>query len=162
MGLLRIVKRIERVLVIALVAMMAVVLLLATIDVGWMVWKTVLTPPRLVVSTEQLTEIFGAFMLVVVGIELLETISRTVLVGDVARVEIVLLVALVALARKVILLDTKAMSGASLAGLAALLVALAGGFFLLRRSEPNGSADAEGSGGPAVEPEKPPPAPRDG
>ncbi len=49
-----------------------------------------------------LPEIFGFFMLILIGIELLETI-RAYLVENVVHVEVVIEVALIAIARKVII-----------------------------------------------------------
>jgi uncharacterized membrane protein (DUF373 family) len=45
-----------------------------------------------------------------------------------------LLVALIAIARKVILLDLKALSAQTLFAVAALILALAGGYYLIRKA----------------------------
>jgi uncharacterized membrane protein (DUF373 family) len=61
----------------ALMVMMAIVLGFATIDLAWLIVKDVIQPPLFLLSIDQLLEIFGLFMLVLIGIELLETIIKT-------------------------------------------------------------------------------------
>jgi len=71
-------KRYEKWMIQALMVMMAVVLGLATIDLGWIIIKDLIESPFFL-SVDQLLDIFGLFMLVVIGIELLETIMKTYL-----------------------------------------------------------------------------------
>ena len=56
---------------------MAVVLLLSTVELAWVIIKDIITPPILIVDIDELLEIFGLFMLVLIGIELLDTIAKT-------------------------------------------------------------------------------------
>lgn len=127
------IKRFEKALIFALVVMMAIVLLLATIELGWIIVKDIVTPPLFLLEIDELIEIFGLFMLVLIGIELLETIIKTYLDRSTEHVTIVLAVALIAIARKVIVLDVQEFTGDILLGLAAVIIALAGGYFLIRR-----------------------------
>ena len=73
------------------------------------------------------------FLLVLVGLELLNTIKAYVK-EHVVHAEIVLLAALIAVARKAITLDLKQLAPATAFGLAALLLALATAYFLLKRA----------------------------
>ena len=98
----------------ALTVMMAVVLFLATMELGWIIVKDVTTPPVLLLEIDELLEIFGLFMLVLIGVELLETIMKTYLAEGVNHAEIVISVAIIAIARKVIILDVKDLSGITL------------------------------------------------
>jgi len=72
-------------------------------------------------------------VLVLLGIELLHTV-KIYLTDRYLHVEVVVLVALIAIARKVIILDYKDMTGEMLIGLAALFLSLAGGYYLLQRA----------------------------
>jgi uncharacterized membrane protein (DUF373 family) len=128
----RILKIFERVIVLALIAMMALIILLATLELGWIIVQDVITPPFLP-DINELLDIFGFFLLILIGIELLETI-RAYLVEHVVHVEIVLEVALIAVARKVIILDPKEWPSATLLGIAALVLSLAIAFYLERRA----------------------------
>jgi len=126
------IKKFERMLILALVVMMALVLLLATIELGWIIAKDIVSPPMLLLEIDELLEIFGLFMLVLIGIELLETIVKTYLHQSTDHARIVMAVAIIAIARKVIILDVKESSGLMLLGLAALVLALCVGYFLIK------------------------------
>lgn len=128
-------KRYEKFMVSALMIMMAVVLGLATLDLGWVILKDVITAPYLLLDINELLDIFGLFMLVLIGIELLETIMKTYLMEGKPHFEVVLSVAIIAIARKVIILDVKEVESLSLFGIAAIVIALTAGFFLMKRSQ---------------------------
>ncbi|MDI6714048.1 MAG: phosphate-starvation-inducible PsiE family protein [Thermodesulfovibrio sp.] len=81
----------------------------------------------------ELLEIFSLFMLVIIGIELLETIVKTYLSEPVNNVEVVIAVAMIAIFRKVIILDVKDLSGLSLIGIAAIILALAVGYYIIEK-----------------------------
>ncbi len=127
-------KRYEKLMIQALMIMMAIVLGLATLDLAWLIIKDVYRPPHLLLSVNQLLEIFGLFMLVLIGIELLETIIKTYLTQGQPHYEVVLSVAIIAIARKVIILDINEVGSLSLIGIASIVVALTFGYFLMKRS----------------------------
>lgn len=125
----RALKQFERLIVLVLMLMMVVVISLATGELGWIIAQDILTPPLFLLEIEELLDIFGFFLLILIGIELLETI-KAYLVEHVIHVEIVLEVALIAVARKVIILDPKEFSGLTLLSIAALIATLAVAFYL--------------------------------
>ena len=131
--MIALIKKFEKVLIFVLVVMMAIVLLLATIELGWIIVKDIVTPPMFLLEIDELIEIFGLFMLVLIGIELLETIIRTYLDRSTEHVTIVIAVALIAISRKVIVLGKQEFTGDILLGIAAVIIALAGGYYLIRR-----------------------------
>ena len=121
----------------ALMAMMALVLGLSTIDLGWLIIKDIIESPLLLLSVDQLLEIFGLFMLVLIGVELLETIMKTYTTTGQTHHEVVLSVAIIAIARKVIILDVKKIDSLSLIGIALIIIALTLGYFLMKKSQSN-------------------------
>lgn len=125
-------KKFERGIVHALIVMMIITILLATIDLAWIIIKDILSPPFFLLRIEELLEVFGFFLLVLIGIELLETI-KAYLVEKVVHVQIVIEVALIAIARKVIILDVDKYSHLTVMGIAALILALAAAIFAIRR-----------------------------
>ena len=125
-------KKFKQVIISALTVMMAVVLFLATMELGWIIVKDVATPPVLLLEIDELLEIFGLFMLVLIGVELLETIMKTYLAEGINHAEIVISVAIIAIARKVIILDVKDLSGITLIGIGVIILALSIGYFLVR------------------------------
>ena len=130
----RFLKGFEKAIIIILTLMMVVVLSLATIDLGWLILQDVLSPPVVLLNVNELLDIFGAFMLVIIGIELLATIMKTYLAGKENHLEVVVSVAIIAIARKVIILDIEKVGSLTIIGIAAVIVALTAGFYLLRRS----------------------------
>lgn len=125
-------KKFERLIVKVLIVMMVIIVFLATVELGWIILKDIVTSPILLLEISELLEIFGFFLLVLIGIELLETI-KAYLNEEVVHVEIVLEVALIAIARKVIILDLNKYSALTLMGMAALIVAVAAGFYVVKK-----------------------------
>jgi uncharacterized membrane protein (DUF373 family) len=124
----------EKVIVGSLLIMMAITIFLATIDLGWIMLKHILTPPIFLINVNELLEIFGMFLLVLIGIELLETI-KTYSSESKVHLEIVLMVAMIAIARKVIILDLKEISNFTLLGLGAIIISLSVGYYLIKRCQ---------------------------
>jgi len=130
-----ILKKCEKFMIQALMVMMAIVLGLATLDLGWLIIKDITHPPYFLLDVNQLLDIFGLFMLVVIGIELLETIMKTYITQGQPHYEVVLSVAIIAISRKVIILDLKEVDSLSLIGIGSIIVALTIGYFLMKRSQ---------------------------
>jgi uncharacterized membrane protein (DUF373 family) len=140
--MLLLLKKFERIIVSTLLVMMAVRILLATIELAWLIIKDVITPPIILLEINELLDIFGLFLLVLLGIELISTL-KTYLTEKEIHVEVVFTVALIAIGRKVIILDVKEISSLSLLGIAAIIIALSVGYFLVKRtSHGRGSQDA--------------------
>jgi uncharacterized membrane protein (DUF373 family) len=126
------IKKFEKMIILSLVVMMSLVVFLATLELGWIIIKDIITPPFFLLEIAELLDIFGLFMLVLIGIELLETIAKSYLEKTVDHVQIVLAVAIIAIARKVIILDVKDFSGPALLGIAAIILALSIGYYLIK------------------------------
>jgi uncharacterized membrane protein (DUF373 family) len=133
-------KKFERTIVLCLISMMVLVVTLTTVELGWVIVKDIISTPILLLEITELLEIFGLFLLVLIGIELLETI-KAYLATKVVHVEIVLEVALIAIARKVIVLDIEKYSSLTLLGIAALIAAVAMAFLVVKRHIDAGSPD---------------------
>lgn len=126
----------EKLIVFALVGMMVLVVALATLELGWIIVKDIITPPIFLLEIDELLDIFGLFLLVLIGIELLDTI-KTYLAERILHTEVVLLVAIIAIARKVIILDDAKLSASMLLGIGAIIVALGISYYLLKKSQTN-------------------------
>jgi uncharacterized membrane protein (DUF373 family) len=129
------IKKFERVIIVSLVIMMSLVVLLATIELGWIIIKDIITPPLFFLEINELFDIFGMFMLVLIGIELLETIAKTYTNQNANHAKIVMAVAIIAIVRKVIILDVENYSGQALIGIAAIILALSIGYYLIHRKK---------------------------
>lgn len=132
-GMLRVMGAFERCVVVALLAVMMVAIVAATIRLGCILAHELYKPPRLLLEVQQVSEIFGFVFMVLIGLELLETV-KTYLSRAEFHVEVVFLVAMIAVARKVILLDVKELDATALLGIAAVILSLACGFFFLKKA----------------------------
>ncbi|NTW98661.1 MAG: phosphate-starvation-inducible PsiE family protein [Geobacteraceae bacterium] len=133
--MLHLIKRFEKSVILVLVILMAVVLLLSTVELAWIIIQDVISPPVFLLDINELLDIFGLFMLVLIGIELLETIAKTYMSESTDHAQIVMAVAIIAIARKVIILDVKDLSGLALVGIAAIILALSIGYYLIKKKD---------------------------
>jgi len=124
-------KRFERLITWVLAILLAFVILLSTVDLTVSLIKNMLyVSPHFLVATDQLLDLFGLFLIILLGLELLETV-KAYLRDDLIHVEVVLIVAIIALARRVIILEFKEPSPLLLVGLATLVLSLAGSYRLI-------------------------------
>jgi uncharacterized membrane protein (DUF373 family) len=107
----------------ALAAMLIVVMVLSTVHLGVLISQEIWAPPRFLIRVQGLLEIFGYFLLVLIGVELLETLKAYVR-KDVIHVRVVLEVALIAMARKFIIEEPNNVPSLTLFGIAALISCL--------------------------------------
>jgi uncharacterized membrane protein (DUF373 family) len=113
--------------------MMVVVVFLSTVELGVILVEQMLKPPRFILlDINEMLKIFGFFMMILIGLELIETI-KVYLVEEMVHVEVILLVAIIAIARKVIILDVKTVAPFTLIGVAAIILALSIGYYCLKR-----------------------------
>jgi len=120
--------------VMALAGMLIVVMLLSTMHLGVLIAQEIWSPPRFLIPVQGLLEVFGYFLLVLIGIELLETL-KAYFQKDVIHVRVVLEVALIAMARKVIIEEPNTVSSLTLLGIAALILALAIAYYFERQAK---------------------------
>jgi uncharacterized membrane protein (DUF373 family) len=80
-----------------------------------------------------LITIFGLFLNILIALELLENITGY-LRKHVLQVELVIITAIIAVARKLVILDLEKTSGMDIIGLAVAIIALTLGYFIIRVS----------------------------
>ena len=124
-------KKFEHVVVGALILMLALVVLLSMLELGWVLLRDMTTPPVLILEIDQLLDIFGLFLLVLIGIELLETVKKYYTDGCV-DLDVIVSVAVIALARKIITVDPKEYDPLTLIGIAAIILALVVGYWVIK------------------------------
>ena len=131
----KLLKKFEYYLIIGLLVMMVLVVFLSTVELGVIIVQRMLSgkPQLFLLDIADLLEIFGFFMMILIGIELIETI-KVYLVDESIHVEIICLVAIVAVTRKVIILDLYKLPPVALLGIAAIILALCIGYFFLKKS----------------------------
>ena len=129
----KILKTFEKVIVFALLGLMMLAVLVSTVELVVILFWQLIKPPAFLLSIEEMLEVFGFFLMILIGLELLESI-KVYLEQDRVHAEVVFLVAIVAVSRKVIILDYKVIAPEMLYGMSTLIVALGIGYFLVQRA----------------------------
>jgi len=124
----------QNAVLLVLTWLMALVVFLATAELLYIIAREIATPPLVFLEIDQLLNIFGHFLLVLIGIELLETF-KIYIEENVINVQVVLLVAIIAIARKVIILDVKALPSMTLIGIGVIVISLSIGYYLVKKSQ---------------------------
>ena len=130
--MLNIVKYVEKAIIFVLIVFLVAILVVSVVDFG-IYFSRLLFNSTLErwYEPEFLMPLFSSFLIVLIGIELLETI-KAYLKDDSIHVELVILVAVIALARKIIVLDYASIKPEKLYGLAGLILALSVAYFLIK------------------------------
>jgi uncharacterized membrane protein (DUF373 family) len=126
--------KIQRIVIWALAILLMIVVVLSTAHLAMLIAEEIWKHPRFVIEVDSLLDIFGYFLLVLIGVELLETL-KGYLSKDTIHVRVVLEVALIAMARKAILQEPNNVSPLTLLGFAAMILALAVAFYFERNSD---------------------------
>ncbi len=137
----------EKLIALVLALILGVIIILSTINLVKTVVTDLMAQPFLLFDVHNMLEFLSTLIYVVIAVELLSTV-RVYFDEKVARLEIIFLIAVMALARHVIILNLEEVQGMTLLGMAAIIAALSLGYFFVRRvakSEPNEKhkADAE-------------------
>jgi uncharacterized membrane protein (DUF373 family) len=127
-------RTVDHVVSMALMAMMGIVVLLSTAELAVLLVRDVLNTPVPFIAAAELLELFGLFLNILIGLELIETVRLHLAEGAV-RVEMVIMVAMIAVLRKIILLDPKETPGIVVLGVALLVLGLGVTFYLVRRAK---------------------------
>jgi uncharacterized membrane protein (DUF373 family) len=102
-----------------------------------------MTPPILLLEIGELLELFGLFLLVLIGIELLHSVKVYVERREV-HLQAVLAVALIAIARKIVIADLEKLDAITLLGIAGVVFALTLGYWLVRITPPQAGLPGKG------------------
>ena len=150
----------ERAIVLVLLALLMLVVLYGTIGlvimVGWAMIERA-HDPQFQLSMPLLHEVFSGFLMILIGLELMKTIVMY-LDEQVIHVEVVLSVAMIAIARHAIDVDYTNVPALSMIGIGAIIIALAGGYYFFKRADAlkdPGPASARATSKGPVESQKP-------
>ena len=134
--IIKLVEKTERIIIITLLLSLLLVVIYATVVFLGLLFSGILSGIQDSFSENHilthLHRVFGGFLLVLIGIELLNTI-KMYLKEDVVHVEVVLLVALIGISRHVIDLDLTQLEPITLFGLSALILTLSAGYYLIKK-----------------------------
>jgi uncharacterized membrane protein (DUF373 family) len=120
--------------VTVLIILMAVVVLLSILELVYVIVTDIFSKPFFLPDINELLKIFGYFLLILIGVELLETF-KIYLKEQSINVQVVFLVAMIAIARKVIILEPDKYPSVTLIGIGFIIIALASGYYLVKKSQ---------------------------
>ena len=127
-------KYVERFIIWGILMVMSVILILAFIDIVYEISKKIMEEPIFIIDSSGLMGLFSLFLVLLIGLELLETV-KAYLKEDIVHVEFIILVAIIAIARKAIVWDFKEYTTEELISLALMTVALGVTYFLVKRAD---------------------------
>jgi uncharacterized membrane protein (DUF373 family) len=111
---------------------MVVVILFAVGDLIIILGEQLFTSPKGFFN-ESLFEVFGLFLNILIALEILENITAY-LRKHVIQVELVIVTSLIAVARKIIILDLEKATGLDIIGLAVAIFALSISYWIIRHT----------------------------
>jgi uncharacterized membrane protein (DUF373 family) len=112
--------------------LMVIVILFGIVDVIYTVYQRLSTPPFLLLNINNILSTFGAFLAVLIAIEIFINISLY-LRNDVIHVTLVIETALMAICRKVIVFNFKELTPLMISSTAAVIMALGITYWLILR-----------------------------
>lgn len=118
-----------------LAVLMTLVIMWSVVDVGWVIYQRAAASPVGLLNVNDILVSFGAFMATLIAIEIFLNIVLY-LREDVLHVKLVLATALMAIARKVIVMDYKTMEPEYIWATAAVILALSVGYWLVAKKMP--------------------------
>ncbi len=126
----------ERFIIVTLVLFMALVLIIATVEVGGVVIKgfiDTLKSTGHLLDIDSFMDIFGFFLIVLIGFELFETV-KLYLKEKVFHGEVILMVSLIAVARKIIIIDYSNENPLTVFAMSTLILFLSIGYYLIKKT----------------------------
>jgi uncharacterized membrane protein (DUF373 family) len=129
---LSLVHNLEKLVSKVLSVAMLLIIIIATLDLGILLFNELFSEPFGFFTTT-LIELFGLFLNILIALELLENITAY-LEKNVVQVKLVIVTSLIAVARKLIILDLEKTAGIQLVGLAIAIFALSISYWIVRGS----------------------------
>ena len=125
--------RVIRVAVKKLAVLMVIVIIFSIADVVYVFYERLKSPPLFLLNVNDLFQLFGTIMVALIAIEIFIN-TRLYLGTDVLPIRLVLATALMAIARKVIILDLDNISSEYVFGIAAVALSLGITYWLISKN----------------------------
>ena len=122
-------------MVLAVLVLMALLVAASIIELALVVFREITDPTKgiLFLEIEEFLRIFGFVFMVLIGFELLESIT-IYFKENVIHAEVVILIAVIAVSRKMILLDMEKYEADSLMALSLIMLSLGASYYFIKRS----------------------------
>ena len=132
----RYVDNLQRFIVVLILALVLILVAVVFARLGWLIVTDLLRTPIAQMSAAQFLNLFSFVLLVLIGVELIESVQLFLADAHV-HVEFLILIALTAICRKIIIMEVTKESPLTLIGIAALVITLAGAYFLIKSRQPD-------------------------
>jgi uncharacterized membrane protein (DUF373 family) len=126
----------EKLMYYILVVLLAFVIFVSVVELVILLLGGLFLDQTFRLDNHEILNVFGFFLLILIGIELLDTIKAYIKKQEI-HVEIIMLLAIIAVARKIILLDPYSdipLSDLTLWGMGVVVICLAASYYLIRKA----------------------------
>ncbi len=124
----------EKALAGVLLLLIAGVAVISVVELCYVLYKDLTSQKGFLLGLSELFEVFGMFLIVLIAIELMSSIHMY-MKDKTVHIEIMMLIAITALTRKIVVLEYQSVEPLYLIGMAALLATLIGGYYLIRHRD---------------------------
>ncbi|KAB7681181.1 phosphate-starvation-inducible E-like protein [Plesiomonas shigelloides] len=128
-------KTVKRWMSLVVLFLMVIIVLSSVIELSIVLFQEIFnsTDNVLFLEIDELFKLFSFVFIILIGFELMETVEMY-FKRNIVHAEVVLLVGVIAVSRKVILLDLDKYDPVSIIGLGVIILSLGGCYFLIKRS----------------------------
>jgi len=127
---------IETYIATALLVLMGLVVISGAVELAYEIFLSMIEPPGFFVGVSELLDIFGLFLMILIGLELMTSI-KMYLKDHTIHAEMMFLVALTAVTRKIIIFDATKAEPLVIFGVGFLIISLSAGYYLLKLRHKN-------------------------
>jgi len=131
----QLIEKFERFVIWAMLLLLGIVVVVSVFEFAVLIFTVIFFEPHenaVLFDINHLNTVFGLFFSILIGLELFETV-KVYLKDNIFHAEIILLVAIIAVARKVVLLDYSDTEGLTMLGIGFIVLSLATGYYLLKK-----------------------------
>jgi uncharacterized membrane protein (DUF373 family) len=125
-------KRYQKIVYLILIFLFAVIVTFSIVQLIVVLFDSLILNTPLLLENRELLNLFGYFLLVLIGVELLATIAAY-LNENVIHAEVVIIIAIIAIVRGVILVEPGSANPLNIVATAALIFALCSGYYFLKK-----------------------------
>ena len=136
---MKIFHTVETYIATALLVLMGLVVISGAVELAYKIFISMIEPPGFFVGVSELLGIFGLFLMVLIGLELMTSI-KMYLKDHTIHAEMMFLVALTAVTRKIVVFDAINSDPFVTFGLGFLIISLSTGYYLLKIRHKNVTA----------------------
>jgi len=132
--LLKVIVNIQLAVYLLLMLLLTCLVLLMVYEYTLYIYELFTTTPKEGLEFDHILAAISSFLIILIGLELMDTIKSFIVTHKV-NVNIFITLALIAVCRKLIVIDLVEADDMDLIGLGVIIIALAGGYYLFRKTD---------------------------